>query len=109
MLNTRERRGKTVIIAFESHNQVMRAYKLLPEGKIIPTPRRISKSCGLSIEIDGDRALILDRLKDAGIPYGQVEDNDEQHINKRKAYLHIHNYKKCNRGRLKRKLKKPRK
>jgi len=98
-----------VIIAFESHTQVMRAYKVLPEGKIIPTPRRISKSCGLSINIDGVKDAILGKLKEAGIPWAQIEVEEEQHLSQKKSvftYAEMQEMQSCH---SKRKSKKPRK
>lgn len=75
-----------MIIAFESTTHAMRASKLLPEGKVIPTPRRLSKSCGLALDIKGDPDLVLGKLEEANIPFGQVENSDEQHNKKKSVF-----------------------
>lgn len=57
-----------MIISFVQEIQALRAKKLIG-GKITSTPRTVSKSCGLSIIIDGNKELILAQLKDAGIDW----------------------------------------
>lgn len=58
-----------MIISFNSTHHALKASKLLPEGEIIPTPRKISASCGLSIRINGNKDELLSVLKQAGIDW----------------------------------------
>jgi hypothetical protein len=53
--------------------QALKAEKIIG-GKIIPTLRSMSKSCGLSITIEGDKDEILNQLKDTGIVWDKVND-----------------------------------
>ncbi len=67
---------RVLIISFNSTSHALRASKLLPNGQIIPTPRKISASCGLSIKIEGEKDNILSVLKEAGINWvfaGEVQ------------------------------------
>lgn len=58
-----------IIISFNSTTQALKASRVLPEGEVIPTPRKISASCGLSIRINGYQKAILAKLRDAGIEW----------------------------------------
>lgn len=72
-MESRKRAGlkeaRDVIVSFNTTTHALKAAKLLPAGKVIPTPRKISASCGLSLQIDGDQEVILSTLKDAGIEW----------------------------------------
>ena len=61
-----------IIISFVSPTYALRAYDILPEGVIIPTPISITGSCGMSIQITGDREEILSRLKKANISWAVI-------------------------------------
>ncbi|NSW92757.1 MAG: DUF3343 domain-containing protein [Firmicutes bacterium] len=58
-----------MIISFNSTIHALKASKLLPQGELIPTPRKISASCGLSIRIKGDKNELLSKLESAGIQW----------------------------------------
>lgn len=58
-----------MIISFNSTTQALKASKLLPKGEVIPTPRKISASCGLSIRVNGDKENLLSILQQAGIQW----------------------------------------
>jgi len=62
-----------MIISFVQEMQALKAEKIIG-GKIIPTPRSMSKSCGLSITIERDKDEILNQLKNAGIAWDKVND-----------------------------------
>ncbi len=62
-----------MIISFIQEMQALKAEKLIG-GKIIPTPRSMSISCGLSITIEGDKEEILSQLKNAGIAWDKINE-----------------------------------
>lgn len=61
-----------MIIAFESVTQAQKAKQVLPEGKLIPTPRSISVSCGMSLQIEADKEVALQALANAGVQWMKV-------------------------------------
>ena len=62
-----------MIISFVQEMQALKAEKLIG-GKIIPTPRSMSKSCGLSIKVEGDMDEILNQLNNAGVVWDKVNE-----------------------------------
>jgi len=62
-----------MIISFIQEIQALKAERLIG-GKIIPTPRSMSKSCGLSIKVEGNKEEILIQLKNAGVVWDKIND-----------------------------------
>lgn len=58
-----------MIISFNSTTQALKAKRILLKSEVIPTPRSMSASCGVSIRIKGDKDNILAKLKAAGITW----------------------------------------
>ena len=62
-----------MIISFIQESRALKAEKLIG-GKIIPTPRSMSISCGLSILIEGDKEEVLNKLRNANIVWDKVAE-----------------------------------
>ncbi|MEB3428834.1 DUF3343 domain-containing protein [Citroniella saccharovorans] len=77
---------KKIIITFESVNYAMKAEKLLKEKEVamrtIPTPRKISNSCGLCIVTDFDRLEKIKNFIDEGLVVKDLylKENDEYNL-----------------------------
>lgn len=81
-----------VVISFNSTHHAIKSEKILKEGgfelTVLPTPREITASCGISIAIEeGKIDEIVNLLNSKGIDYGGVYKIIKKDDHSREAQL----------------------
>ncbi len=81
-----------VVISFNSTHHAIKSEKILKDAgyelTVLPTPREITASCGISIAIDEDKIdEIVEHLNTKGIDYGGVYKIIKKDDHSREAQL----------------------